>query len=78
VATTDEIGDHAFLGDCHSCALVTRDARIDWACFPRFDSPSVFARVLDADRGGSFDVELADLQSTSPPMSTTPTSSSRA
>ncbi|MCU1590727.1 MAG: hypothetical protein JWP11_1983 [Frankiales bacterium] len=61
---TDEIADHAFLGDCHSCALVTRDARIDWACFPRFDAPSVFARVLDQDRGGSFDVELSGLQDT--------------
>src|SRR3954452_12275290 len=62
--STDEIADHAFLGDCHSCALVTRDARIDWACFPRFDAPSVFASVLDPDRGGSFDVAVADLQST--------------
>jgi GH15 family glucan-1,4-alpha-glucosidase len=61
----DEIADHAFLGDCHSCALVTRDARIVWACFPRFDAPSVFAHVLDPDKGGSFDVTLPDLESTS-------------
>src|SRR3954470_2073843 len=60
----DEIADHAFLGDCHSCALVTRDARIDWACFPRFDAPSVFARVLDQECGGSFDVEVPGLQHT--------------
>ena len=60
----DEIADHAFLGDCHSCALVTRDARIDWACFPRFDSPSVFAHILDPDKGGSFDVEVPELQTT--------------
>src|SRR4051794_5794816 len=60
----DEIADHAFLGDCHSCALVTRDARIDWACFPRFDAPSVFARILDDERGGSFDVEVAGLEGT--------------
>jgi GH15 family glucan-1,4-alpha-glucosidase len=61
----DEIADHAFLGDCHSCALVTRDASIDWACFPRFDAPSVFARVLDADCGGSFDAVLDGLEATS-------------
>ncbi|MCB1319826.1 MAG: glycoside hydrolase family 15 protein, partial [Leptospiraceae bacterium] len=42
--------------DCHSSALVGKDGSIDWACFPRFDSPSVFCRVLDADRGGYFQI----------------------
>lgn len=41
------IADHAFLSDCHSSALVTRDGSVDWLTFPRFDSPGVMARLLD-------------------------------
>lgn len=45
------IADHALLSDRHSAALVTRGGSIDWLCFPRFDSESVFAAILDDDAG---------------------------
>ncbi|HEY2332550.1 MAG TPA: glycoside hydrolase family 15 protein [Acidimicrobiales bacterium] len=48
------ISDHGLIGDLQTAALVGTDGTIDWFCCPRFDSPSVFAALVDDQRGGRF------------------------
>ncbi|MEU7066726.1 glycoside hydrolase family 15 protein [Streptomyces sp. NPDC046161] len=48
------IAEHGLIGDLQTCALVSSDGVLDWFCSPRFDSPSLFAALLDHERGGHF------------------------
>ena len=48
------VESHGVIGDQHTAALVATDGTIDWYCVPHFDSPSLFAAILDADKGGYF------------------------
>ncbi|MCK2216961.1 glycoside hydrolase family 15 protein [Actinomadura sp. ATCC 31491] len=53
------IGSYAFLSDCHTAALVGPGGAVEWMCVPRFDGPSVFARLLDRRRGGAWELDVA-------------------
>ncbi|KAJ6531430.1 glycoside hydrolase family 15 protein [Mycena vulgaris] len=50
------IADHGLIGNLHTAALVSTDGSIESYCIPNFDSPSVFARILDKDKGGHFSI----------------------
>jgi GH15 family glucan-1,4-alpha-glucosidase len=53
------IADYAVIGDTRSAALISRAGSIDWLCWPRFDSRSLFAAILDWERGGHFSIAPA-------------------
>ncbi|MFQ6130071.1 MAG: trehalase-like domain-containing protein, partial [Candidatus Hadarchaeaceae archaeon] len=48
--------DYGIIGNRQTAALISSKGSIDWCCFPRFDSPSVFAKILDNRKGGSFEI----------------------
>jgi GH15 family glucan-1,4-alpha-glucosidase len=53
------IAEHGVIGDLHTAALVGTDGTIDWYCCPHFDSPSVFAAILDRQHGGYYRIAPA-------------------
>jgi GH15 family glucan-1,4-alpha-glucosidase len=69
------IAEHGLIGDLHTVALVGTDGTIDWYCCPRFDSPSVFASILDAD-GGACSGSRPTATAGAPSSSTSPTPTS--
>ena len=54
------IENYAIIGNMRSAALVGLNGSIDWFCFPHFDSPSVFASILDGKKGGYFKISPLD------------------
>jgi GH15 family glucan-1,4-alpha-glucosidase len=58
------ISDYALVGDTHSCALIARDGSVDWLCWPRHDSPAIFVKLLDDEKGGSCAVAFEGLRAT--------------
>ena len=60
VASYPPIDSYAFLADGQSAALIGPDRSVEWLCAPRFDGASVFARLLDRERGGAFELTVED------------------
>lgn len=52
--------DYGIIGNCNSAALISSRGSLDWLCLPIFDSPSVFGKLLDKKKGGSFEIVVDD------------------
>ncbi|MFH1682287.1 MAG: trehalase-like domain-containing protein, partial [Candidatus Woesearchaeota archaeon] len=48
--------DYGIIGNCRTCALISKKASVEWMCYPDFDSPSIFAKLLDEKKGGSLQI----------------------
>ena len=48
--------NYGIIGNCKSSAIINENSSIDWCCLPKFDSSSVFAKILDEKIGGSFQI----------------------
>ena len=57
--STDNL-NYGIIGNCKSSALINEDSSIDWSCLPQFDSPSIFGKILDDQKGGSFKIVCDD------------------
>ena len=55
-SAASNIDDYGVVGDCRAVALISRSGSMDWLCWPRFDSPSIFARILDSSKGGFWSI----------------------
>ena len=52
--------NYGVIGNCRSAALISKYGSIDWCCLPDFDSPSIFAKLLDNEKGGFFSISVSD------------------
>ncbi|MEA1786946.1 glycoside hydrolase family 15 protein [Arenibacter sp. GZD96] len=52
--------DYGIIGNCRSAALISKTGSLEWCCLPEFDSPAVFAKLLDQEIGGSFEIKVDD------------------
>ena len=57
--------NYGAIGNCRSAALISETGSIDWCCLPDLDSPSIFAKILDTQKGGSFNIEVDETYSSS-------------
>ena len=52
--------DYGIIGNCKSAALISKTGSLDWCCLPKFDSEAFFAKILDKNKGGSFDIAISE------------------